>query len=77
MEKMIDMSGFDKFGEETLEQYLNKQGATLGDKAEGLSELMHCISYCYVWGVITDSQRDQANKKFAAMFKEALYELED
>jgi hypothetical protein len=75
MNKFVDMSKFDELGDETLEQYLNKQNMTLGKNAEGLEELMHCISYCYVWGVITDSQRDQAYKKFEKQFKKALKEL--
>ncbi len=75
MNKFVDMSKFDELGDETLEQYLNKQNMTLGKNAEGLEELMHCISYCYVWGFITDSQRDQAYKKFEKQFKKALKEL--
>jgi hypothetical protein len=74
MAKTVDMSGFDEFFD-NLEEYVNKQGCTLGKDADRLQELMHCISYCYIHGVVTDSQRDQMNKKFVKQFQKALYEL--
>ena len=74
MAKYVDMSNYDEI-EETLEEYLNKQGCTLGDEAERLQELMHCIQYCYIHGVVTDSQVRQMNEKFSKKFQKALYEL--
>ena len=71
--KIIDMSGFDPLLD-NLEKYVNKQGCTLGDKAKSLQKLLHCIQYCYVHGVLTESQRDSAYKKFKKQFQDALYE---
>lgn len=73
MVKIVDMSGFDPLLD-NLEKYVNKQGCTLGDKAKPLQELLHCIQYCYVHGVLTDSQRDSAYKKFRKQFQDALCE---
>ena len=74
MAKAVDMSKYDEF-EETLEEYLNKQGCTLGKEAERLEKLKHSITYCYIHGVLTDSQVKQANEKFIKQFKKALYEM--
>ena len=74
MARSVDMSKYDEL-EETLEEYLNKQGCTLGDDAEMLQELMYCIQYCYIHGVVTDSQVRQMNEKFSKKFQKALYEL--
>lgn len=74
MTRTVDMSKYDEF-EETLEEYVNKQGYTLGNKAERLQKLMHSITYCYVHGVLTDSQARQANEKFVKQFQKALYEM--
>lgn len=76
MAKMVDMSKYDEF-EETLEEYVNKQGCTLGDDAERLQELLHSMQYCYIHGVVTDSQMKQMNEKFVKKFQKALYEKED
>ena len=73
MAKTVDMSRYDEF-EETLEEYVNKQGCTLGNEAERLQELLHCMTYCYIHGVVTDSQAKQMNEKFIKKFKKALYE---
>lgn len=73
MVKTIDMSKFDPLLD-NLENYVNKQGYTLGDKAKSLQELLHCIQYCYVYGVLTESQRDFAYKKFRKQFQDALCE---
>lgn len=73
MAKIVDMSGFDPLLD-NLEKYVNKQGCTLGEKAKPLQKLLHCIQYCYVHGVLTDSQRDSAYKKFRKQFQDALYE---
>ena len=73
MVKIVDMSGFDPLLD-NLEKYVNKQGCTLGDKAKPLQKLLHCIQYCYVHGVLTDSQRDSAYKKFRKQFQDALCE---
>lgn len=74
MAKMVDMSGYDEF-EETLEEYVNKQGCTLGDDAEILQKLLHSMQYCYLHGVVTDSQMKQMNEKFVKKFQKALYEM--
>lgn len=76
MAKYVDMSKYDEF-EETLEEYVNKQGCTLGDDAERLQELLHSMQYCYLHGVVTDSQMKQMNEKFVKKFQKALYEKED
>lgn len=71
MKEYVDMRGFDELSD-NLEEWVNKQGFTLGNRADALQELMHCISYCYIHGVVTDSQRDQMNKKFVKQFQNAL-----
>lgn len=71
--KIIDMSGFDLLLD-NLEKYVNKQGYTFGDKVRPLQKLLHCIQYCYVHGVLTDSQMKSAHKKFIKQFQDALYE---
>lgn len=73
MAKTIDMSGFDPLLD-NLEKYVNKQGYTLGDKARSLQKLLHCIQYCYIHGVLTDSQMNSAHKKFIKQFQDALCE---
>lgn len=74
MAKYVDMSKYDEF-EETLEEYVNKQGCTLGDDAERLQELLHSMQYCYLHGVVTDSQMKQMNEKFVKKFQTALCEM--
>ena len=75
MSKTVNMSDYDEFEDYTLEEFVNKQGCTLGEKAKMLEELKHSIAYCYIHGVITDSQCKKANEKFVQMFQKALYEL--
>lgn len=75
MAKTVDMSGFDELTD-NLEEFVNKQGCTLGKDAERLQQLMFCISYCYIHGVVTDGQRDMMCKKFTKQFQKALYEIE-
>ena len=74
MGKYVDMSKYDEF-EETLEEYVNKQGCTLGDDAEKLQKLLHSMTYCYLHGLVTDSQMKQMNEKFIKKFQKALYEM--
>lgn len=69
------MSGFDELTD-NLEEFVNKQGCTLGKDAERLQQLMFCISYCYIHGVVTDSQRDMMCRKFTKQFQKALHEIE-
>lgn len=73
MAKIVGMSGFDPLLD-NLEKNANKQGYTLGDKARPLQKLLHCIQYCYIHGVLTDSQMESAHKKFIKQFQDALYE---
>lgn len=73
MTKIVDMSEFDPLVD-NLEKYVNKQGCTLGNKAKPLQKLLHCIQYCYVHGVLTNSQIDSAYKKFSKQFQDALCE---
>lgn len=73
MSKVVDMSKFDSLFD-NLEEYVNKQGCTLGDDAERLQNLLHSIQYCYIHGVLTDSQRDSAYKKFTKQFQNVLRE---
>lgn len=49
MGKTINMGDFDPLLG-NLEEYVNKQGCTLGKEAEILQELLHCIQYCYYRG---------------------------
>lgn len=44
MGKTINMGDFDPLLG-NLEEYVNKQGCTLGKEAEILQELLHCIAY--------------------------------
>ena len=76
MSKMLNMKGFDELTD-NLEKFINKQGFTLGKDAERLQQLMFCIAYCYIHGVVTDSQREQMNKKFIKQFQNALSEIDD
>ena len=73
MSKVVDMSNFDPFFDD-LEKYVNKQGCTLGNDAERLQKLLDSIKYCYIHGVLTESQHESACKKFRKQFQEALYE---
>lgn len=74
MAKYVDMSGFDELND-NLEEYVNKQGCTLGKDAERLQRLLYSIAYCYLHGVTTDSQVRQMNEKFKKQFQKALYEM--
>lgn len=74
MLKTVSMKGFDELTD-NLEEWVNKQGCTLGDKAEALQKLMFCISYCYIHGVVTDSREKQMNEKFAKKFQSAFREM--
>lgn len=75
MAKYVDISEFDMFTD-NLEEYVNRQGCTLGEDAKRLQKLLYSITYCYVHGVVTDSQVKQMNKKFTKQFQKALYEME-
>ena len=74
MGKIVDMSDFDALTD-NMEEYLNKQECSLGDEAERLQKLLFSIQYCYIHGVLTDSQCKQANQKFLKKFNAALHEL--
>lgn len=74
MAKYVDMSEFDELTD-NLEEYVNKQGCTLGKDAERLQQLLYSITYCYIHGVVTDSQVKQMNDKFKKQFQKALYEM--
>lgn len=75
MAKYVDMSGFDGFTD-SLEEFINKQGFTLGEDAERLEKLLHSIDYCYVNGVVTDSQLKQMAEKYNKLFEKAIHEKE-
>ena len=74
MPKYISMSNFDPIFD-NLEEFVNKQGCTLGADAERLQKLLYSITYCYLHGVVTDSQVQQMNKKFEQQFQKALREM--
>lgn len=76
MSKFVDMSKFQPLTG-NLEEYLNKQGCTLGKDAVRLQKLYFSIQYCYVHGVLTDSETQKAWKRFHKQFKEALHEIEE
>ena len=75
MAKYVDMSKFDELTDK-LEEFVNKQGCTLGKDAERLQKLLYSITYFYLHGVVTDSQLKQMNEKFTKQFQKALYEIE-
>ena len=74
MGKLVDMSKYDVLFD-NLEEYVNRQGCTLGEDADRLQKLMYSIQYCYLHGVLTDNQVRQANEKFTKQFQKALYEM--
>lgn len=74
MAKTVDMSRFSALTD-NLELYVNAQGCTLGKDAERLQKLMFSIQYCYLHGVLTETQAKTANQKFTKQFQKALYEL--
>lgn len=74
MTKYVNMSGFDELTD-NLEEFVNKQGCTLGKGAERLQKLLYSITYCYLHGVVTDSQVKQMNEKFKKQFQNALIEI--
>lgn len=74
MAKYVNMSGFDELTD-NLEEFVNKQGCTLGKDAERLQKLLYSITYCYLHGVVTDSQVKQMNEKFKKQFQNALIEI--
>ena len=76
MSKFVDMSKFQPLTG-NLEEYLNKQSCTLGKDAVRLQKLYFSIQYCYVHGVLTDSEMQKAWKRFHKRFKEALHEIEE
>lgn len=45
------------------EQQANEQGFTLGDEKELLEKLGFSIVFCWIQGLLTDSQYDSALKK--------------
>ena len=74
MGKMVDMSKYDYLFDD-IKEYVNKQGCTLGKDAKRLQKLIYSIQYCYIHGVVTDSQCKQMNDKFVKQFQKSLYEL--
>ena len=76
MANVIDMRDFDCMFD-NLEEYFNKHGYTLGNDADRLQELMHCIQYCYIHGVATGSQIESMKKKFRKQVSGSLKELDN
>ena len=76
MVNVIDMRDFDCMFD-NLEEYFNKHGYTLGNDADRLQELMHCIQYCYIHGVATGSQIESMKKKFRKQVSGSLKELDN
>lgn len=76
MAKKLNMYGFDELTGD-IEEFLNKKGFTLGKDAERLQKLLFCIQYCYLHGVVTDSQARQMNKKFMKKFQNSLKEMDN
>lgn len=46
-----------------LEQQLNLQGFTLGEKKESIEKLQHALTYC-MFHLLTDAQYQSCLKKF-------------
>lgn len=68
------MSGFDRLVD-NIEEYINRQGYTLGVNAEPLQDLLHSIISCYFNNIITDNQYEQMYKRFMHQVYELVYEL--
>lgn len=75
--KILNMSGYDYPSSDiTLEEFINKQGFTVGIHAEIFENILHYTFYLYVQGILTESEYRKAQKRFEKKFKDALEELE-
>ena len=57
------------------EQQANAQGFTLGEENERLEKLGFSLVYCWIHGVLTDSQYDMALKKLQKQLVNAIKPL--
>lgn len=59
------------------EKQANNQGFTLGDERERLEKLGFSLVYCWIHGVLTDSQYDMGLKKLQKQLVRALEPKEE
>lgn len=71
----IDMSKFDSLCDE-LEQYVNKQGYTLGNNAELCQKVLDSINMLHIHNIATDNQSHTMMKKFIKLFHRTLRVME-
>ena len=67
----IDMSGFNDYTD-NLEEFVNKQGATLGQDAEALQKMLNAITTCYLYGLADKKMHRKMHIKFEKAFSDAL-----
>jgi len=60
---------------DSYEKQANEQGFTLGEEKERLEKLGFSVVYCWIHGVLTDSQYDMALKKLQKQLVKAIKPL--
>lgn len=60
---------------DSYEKQANEQGFTLGEDKERLEKLGSSVVYCWIHGVLTDSQYDMALKKLQKQLVKAIKPL--
>lgn len=60
---------------DSYEKQANEQGFTLGEDKERLEKLGFSVVYCWIHGVLTDSQYDMALKKLQKQLIKAIMPL--
>ena len=60
---------------DSYEKQANEQGFTLGEDKERLEKLGYSVVYCWIHGVLTDSQYDMALKKLQKQLVKAIEPL--
>lgn len=71
----VDMSNFNDYTD-NLEEYVNKQGATLGQEADILQRILDAITTCYQYGVVNKKTYKKMHIKFEKYFADALHILQ-
>lgn len=74
MNKYIDMSEFDIIFDD-IEEFVNRQGFTLGSVAYGLQKLSDSIGFYWICGVATKNQTKQMYNKFVKQVVRALHDM--
>ena len=60
---------------DSYEKQANKQGFTLGDKAQYLQELESCLIKAHIHGLLTDSEYDRSLRRLQQQLMRALDRL--